>query len=414
MEKMQLLKRLHRLEEEIQLFKEDLAPTTKRNKFITGFQKLGKFIISNWILLSFIVAVATAVYVKFVFDVDYFENYRNISTTQKLSDFYRQLGERMMACSEWKAAEDAYRSALEINQNNIRATYGVLKARVFQPLEGEKYYAPEVVDVKLDYLLSSFPDDYEIYFLKALRYQAQGYNKDAMSWYKKTIDKAPKFTGSYLNLGYIHMGSYDAEKNTWHVDMDKATSNFKKAVELDPNYPLANNNLGFCYIINGNFEEAVKHLLKSYSVSPHLLTALNLGDAYRYSGDFNSALIWHKHALDIIKEPGIEKERYMGGNWKYNYMPLEPGDLETIKNYVIVSTIDEKKAFVYYALSFDYVLVENFDAANEQLEVALQLDKNRQYRSLFRYRIRSIENFLEINDNVKLQLSILRLKLLSE
>lgn len=403
MEKKQLLKRLHHLEEEIQLIKADLEPTIKRNKFILRLQKVAKFVISHWVLLSFLVAIAIAVYVKFQFGVDYFENYRNISTTKKLAEFYRELGDIMMARTEWKAAEDAYRSALEINPNNIRATYGILKAKVFQPLEGQKFYVPEVVDAKLDYLLSvpAFRDDHEIYFLKGVRYLDQGNVKEAISEYQKAIEKNPDFVGSYLNLGRIHMGSYDPKEEKWHGDIDEAISNFKKALEKDPNYPLANNNLGFCYIITGDFAEAIKHLKKSYHVSPSLFTTINLGDACYFSGDCKSALKWHEYALKRMKESGIEKERYVAGHWTFNYMPLEPGDSKTIERFVKVASMAQKRVFVHYALSFNYALNGKFDAASEHFEEALQLDKSGQYRHYFENKISSIMNFCKLKENVK-------------
>ena len=403
MEKKQLLKRLHHLEEEIQLIKADLEPTIKRNKFILVLQKVAKFAISHWVLISFLVAIAIAVYAKFQFGVDYFENYRNISTTKELAEFYRKLGDRMIACGEWKAAEDAYRSALEINRNNIRATYGILKAKVFQPLEGQKFYVPEVVDAKLEHLLSvpAVHNEAGIYFLKGVRCSHQGNVKEAISEYQKAIEKNPEFVVSYLNLGDIHMGSYDAKEDKWHVDIDEAISNFKKALQSDPNYPLANNKLGFCYIITGDFAEAINHLKKSYHMSPSLLAAINLGDACCFSGDCKSALRWHTHALEVMKKPEIEKERYVAGHWTFNYMPQEPDDSKTIRRFVKVASLEEKRVFVHYALSFDYALAEKFGHASEHFEEALHLDKSGRYRDYFKNKILYIMNFCKLKENVK-------------
>jgi len=392
MERTQSLKRLHQLEEEIELLKAELEPPSKRSKLRRRFRRFRKFIISYWFLFSFLVAFLTVVYVKVKFDIDYFEDYRNISTTKELSEFYRQLGDTLMADIEWTAAEDAYRTALEINRNNIEATYGIIKAQVFKPIEGEKFFATEVVEAKLNYLLSHFPDDYQVYFLKGLLHLYQGDNENAKLWFQKAINKNPNFVGGYINLGFIKQRSFDIEG---------AVRNFKKALELSPNYVTAHNNLGFLYLILANFTESVEHLKRAYDLSPNLLTAINLGDAYRYSGRFDTALRWHQHALDVMREPGIENDRYIGGLWLYNYMPQKSGDLETIKLSVEVSSLRQKKVFVHYALSFDFALKKNFKKADEEFKTGLKLDQSLQYGNFFVNKILSIVNLLDMDEEVR-------------
>jgi tetratricopeptide (TPR) repeat protein len=388
MEKMEYLERVHRLEEEIELLKTQLQPKRRWVWLLRVPQRFAGFLITNWALVSFLLALLTLLYVKVVFDVDYFEDYRNISTTKKLSEFYRQLGDRMMADSEWKAAEDAYRSALEVNPHNVEATYGIAKAQVFQPLEGETYYAPEVVDVKLDYLLSVFPDDYQLYFLKGTQYLLQGDNDNAESWFRKAVDKNPSFAAGYISLGYTYQRD---------LDFEEAIENFETALELDPDSANAHNNLGYMYILLARYELAIEHLETAYSLSPRLLTALNLGDAYRHAGNFSAALRWHQFALSAMGEPGVESERYVGGRWLFNYMPEEPGDLETTRYYVEVGSVTQKRIFLHYALSIDYALNGDFEAAEREFETANQLDLSQQYNGFFVNRISSIENSLELS-----------------
>lgn len=44
-----------------------------------------------------------------------------------LSEFHRELGDKLMADTQWEAAEDAYLTALEIDPNNLEAAYGIVK-----------------------------------------------------------------------------------------------------------------------------------------------------------------------------------------------------------------------------------------------------------------------------------------------
>src|SRR5690242_12774004 len=64
-----------------------------------------EFLLRNWVLLSFLAALLTAIYVKFEFGVDYFRDYRSIKTKHELSRFYLRMGDVLMGRGEWEAAE---------------------------------------------------------------------------------------------------------------------------------------------------------------------------------------------------------------------------------------------------------------------------------------------------------------------
>jgi hypothetical protein len=125
------------LEKQIADLKTDMEIAKKPNLFVRVVQCIATFAVSNWVLLSFVVALLTAIYVKIKFNIDYFESYRDVATKKMLSEFYRILGDRIMVWNEWNAAEAAYRDSLAINPTNIEATYGIAKVSVFQPLTGE-------------------------------------------------------------------------------------------------------------------------------------------------------------------------------------------------------------------------------------------------------------------------------------
>jgi tetratricopeptide (TPR) repeat protein len=380
------LRKLLALESELELLKKDLAPAERSNRFLQAVQAVAQFAIDNWVLLSFLAAVAIAIYVKLQFGIDYFESYRDLSTRKMLAEFYRQLGDRMMVYSEWEAAEAAYRTSLEINPTNIQATYGVAKASIFQPLKGQKFYAPEVADAKLDYLIEHTGADAQLYFLKAFNRHLQGDIPAARSLLQRAIQTDPGFVGSHLQLGYICQGEGQIEQ---------AIDCYKKTLELDASYSLANNNLGFCYLITCQFPKAIEALEVASKTSPFLLTAINVGDAYRYAGDFHTARQWHADAVNALAFRGIEKERYTMGEWTYSYMPLRPGDTETIRQCVRVFTFEQKKMFALYALAFDLALLGELDRADDAFGQALTLDPAGDYRPFFTNKIRSILNLLK-------------------
>lgn len=94
--------------------------------------------LSYWTLFSFLFALVVMVYVKYTFDIDYFENYRSVSEIRSLSDFHRKMGDEFIGKTEWQAAEDAYQQALDIEVKIIFRRLTVwLSRKCFNPWKGK-------------------------------------------------------------------------------------------------------------------------------------------------------------------------------------------------------------------------------------------------------------------------------------
>jgi tetratricopeptide (TPR) repeat protein len=384
-----LLNRVSALEREV----ETLKKPKKTSEGGGPLKACTRFLIANWVLLSFLSAIFTAVYVKYRFQIDYFESYRNISDTKKLADFYERMGDRLMASSEWQAAEEAYSSALKLNPNNTAATFGIAKAEVFQPVAGQKYVAPEVVDAKLDYLLARFPDDYQIYFLKSIRYHMMGRNEEAESWLNKCIQQNPAFTGCYLQLGFLKYAQ---------AKLPEAQANFAKVIQLDPNSAAARNDLGACQILQSDFAHAPRQFEDSYNISPSAVTALSLGEAYWFAGFPDAARQIHQIAASNMEHADDSQDRFIGYEWASGFLPLRVGDRETLKKpAVAVYTLDQKKALMHFELSIDQALLGNLQQANQEFAVAMKLDHTSEQSALMENRFSAVENLVPTSPECK-------------
>lgn len=206
----------------------------------------------------------------------------------------------------------------------------------------------------------------------------------AIALYERSLDVDPAFTPALVGLGFVFMES----------DMARARTLFERAVTVDPEEPTANNNLGFASLVLGDFDRAVQLLERSYAASPYLLNTINLGDAYRFSGDTDSALGLHLEALEGI-ESRADDEVYMATGWRYNYMPLGPGDTVTPNHSVLVRTVAEKRAFVHHALAFDYALLGDLANAQAHLSRAQASAQSDDFRCFFANKIAAIEGFLD-------------------
>lgn len=386
MERSDLTERIELVENEIQKLKAAQARSQPRSPLHAA----ARFLIENWVLLSFVFALLTAIYVKFAYHVDYLESYRNTSDNKKLSEFYVRLGDNMMAVTNWDAAADAYESALKLNPNNQAATYGLVKARVFQPLPGAKEIDPEIVDTRLDYLLKhrDLKDDYQVFLMKSYRLLQMGDASQARSWIEKCIDKAPQFASCYFVRGYIGVSEGQIEK---------AAADFAKVLEYDPNSSVARNNLAACNMILARFDRAADLFSDSNRIDPTALNARNLAEASWFTGRFQSALIAHSWAADRVDRITDPNERFLAGLWMEPFLPLRPGDTETSKTKIFISTLDQKKAVLHYELAIDHALLGQLSAADKEFAAARKIDREPDIVNDMDNRIQSIESFVTLS-----------------
>ncbi len=382
-------RRLLALEGELTLLKADLAPTTEPHPLLATAGSVLKFGEDHSTFVALIGTIIFAGFIYFYFGIDYyFGSYREIADKKRLSEFYRNLGDRMMILNEWEPAEAAYRNALEINPINVEASLGIAKASVFQPLKGQQFVPPYLIEVKIDSLIANNPrPDAQLVFLKGVNQRNQGHEEASRKLFAEAIEIDPEFVGSHIALGYSLMCISDIEK---------AFVCFQKAFDLDQSYPFANANLGICHLLTLQLDDAVKYFDLSLRGNPDLFSTIGLGDAQRYRGNFREALSLHLYAVNALNRKGIENERYVSGDWLRNFMPLKPGDKVTILRSVQATTFEQKKTIALYALAFDQAIDGDLTAAQKTFSEAMALDQDRTYRLFVENQIQSILNLLQL------------------
>lgn len=81
--------------------------------------------------------------------------------------------------------------------------------------------------------------DVKIYTRLAMAYWENNSVQDSIDCYNLAIETDPNYDIAQNNLGVIYLDTLN--------DVGRAMTLFKKAVELNPNYTLAHFNLGRCY-----------------------------------------------------------------------------------------------------------------------------------------------------------------------
>jgi len=101
----------------------------------------------------------------------------------------------------------------------------------------------------------------------------------------------------------------------------------KKAIEIEPNYSEAHNNLGTLFSDQKNYDQAIKYYNNSLRINPEYAEAYNnLGTAHQGKGDFFKAKISFENAIKL-KENYPDPYFNLGGIYK------EQGDLKSAKKF---------------------------------------------------------------------------------
>ncbi len=109
-------------------------------------------------------------------------------------------------------------------------------------LFGDIYFDDNNIDMSIKYYNMALLEgvkDVKIYTRLAMAYWENNSVQDSIDCYNLAIEADPNYDIAQNNLGVIYLDTLN--------DVGRAMTLFKKAVELNPNYTLAHFNLGRCY-----------------------------------------------------------------------------------------------------------------------------------------------------------------------
>ncbi len=96
-------------------------------------------------------------------------------------------------------------------------------------------------------------------------------------------------------LHYLLGNQYSDEDN-----FDLAIAKYEKAISICPNFPEAENNLGFALYKKGRFFDAIVHYRNAIRIKPDYATAFNnLGVVYYSIGDYDKAISSYNKAVEL-------------------------------------------------------------------------------------------------------------------
>ena len=117
--------------------------------------------------------------------------------------------------------------------------------------------------IALDYYNSALeisPKSTEALYNKGMYFQKRGYVDSALSQYHKILTIDSSFTNAYYNQGYIHLIMTGV--------LDSARFYFEESIKREPDHYRAYNNLGLTYEKLGEKETAIKNYKKAIDIYP--------------------------------------------------------------------------------------------------------------------------------------------------
>jgi tetratricopeptide (TPR) repeat protein len=122
-------------------------------------------------------------------------------------------------------------------------------------------------------------------------YNKKGELDKAISEYKRALFLRPRYADAHNNLGaaYVKKG-----------ELDKAISECKKAITINPNYAEAHNNLGTTYLKKDELDKAISEYRQAIVIKPDYAKAHNnLTVAYCLKENYRLAIIHCNKALEL-------------------------------------------------------------------------------------------------------------------
>lgn len=199
-------------------------------------------------------------------------------------------------------------------------------------------------------------------------YMEQGKVKEAIVQFKRALEMNPEFSHAHNNLG-IALARQGK--------IDEAIAEYEEALRLTPNYPEAHFNLGDALVRKGRLDDAIAHYQASIQLRPdYAPTRVHLGNALLLKGLYDEAIANYQKALQLDPEVpdarhnlevAIATKNLLEGSSKKSKQNLAIEHYNRANGLLREGKFDEAAKEYKKALAFD----PKFGRAHNNLAVAL-------------------------------------------
>lgn len=160
----------------------------------------------------------------------------------------------------------------------------------------------------IDRMLERYPEEIEPHFLKAGLYWKHGKLHEAIAGFENVLEINPNYALAYNNLGYLYaqLGEYA-----------RAIEYLKKYVFIAPDQANPHDSLGEIYIMIGRYNEALEQFDRAIALKPDLavepgnlgiMIQIHMAQALARKGRLKNAAERLQRALDLSIGPWVERD----------------------------------------------------------------------------------------------------------
>lgn len=205
---------------------------------------------------------------------------------------YRHIATIYKETGQVGKAIEILESGLKKNPGNtgLMSKLGIMLAEALQPDK-----AIELLNI----CIKKDPFDPENFNFLGVAYYKKGNAAKAMENYRKALELDNNYASVFNNIGSLYLALYLSSKKKDERVYQLAMENFNRALEIDPRLFAAYNGRGAAYKFKNQVEKAIADWKKTIEINPNYIDAyFNIGISYLQIGDKASAL---KHLL-LCKE----------------------------------------------------------------------------------------------------------------
>jgi arylsulfatase A-like enzyme/Flp pilus assembly protein TadD len=178
-------------------------------------------------------------------------------------------------------------AVLEMGLENLPLNYGVILTYISYLNMAGRY--EDILENMENVWLPQMEHDPEIWNYIGLAYSHKGDFEKAASALEQALTIDDRFAFSYRNMGNVLLTRFQHSKDAG--TLEEAIQNYRRAVELEPEYGAAYNSLGVALKEAGFIDEAISNWEKAFDLRPDVgYPLLNLGLAYLEKGNKSKAL----------------------------------------------------------------------------------------------------------------------------
>ena len=244
------------------------------------------------------------------------DDYDDYEARQALVDDHVELGNKLLDVEQPRAARVEFEAALALDESDPEATLGLVKTRVFEPIEGDDL-DPEVSHKRLTHLVLTQPEDANAHAYRGDSWLRFGLYRMALGEYTRSVRLDTKLAHGYSGQGLV----FDVLG-----EPERAVKRYERALKISAHSTRYRSGYAYQLARVGRYEEAIRQYSKLLDVDPgSLLPYYGLANANRLLGDWTRARDVQVGLVRLIADRRLGNLPRNSGVWYFHTIPTHTG-----------------------------------------------------------------------------------------